>query len=115
MDLFVFPSKTDTYGNVVQEAMASGVPAVVTQEGGPKFLVRHEESGFIAHDDREFIDFVLRSLQCPGMHATMRLEARRQALAASWDKVFETVWEGYHQVVSGGGVAKTGCASLIGC
>jgi glycosyltransferase involved in cell wall biosynthesis len=101
MDLFVFPSKTDTYGNVVQEAMASGVPAVVTPGGGPKFLVRHEESGFIARDDREFIGYVLRTLQCPGMHAGMRLQARRQALDASWDRVFETVWEGYRQAVSG--------------
>ena len=101
MDLFVFPSKTDTYGNVVQEALASGVPAVVTAEGGPKFLVRHEDSGFIARDEGEFIDYVLRALQCPGMHASMRLHARRQALETSWDSVFETVWHGYQQVVSG--------------
>lgn len=95
MDLFLFPSKTDTYGNVVQEALASGVPAVVTSEGGPKFLVRHEHSGFVAADDCEFIDYVLRTIQCPGMHSAMRLEARRQALDKSWDAVFETVWEGY--------------------
>jgi len=100
MDLFVFPSKTDTYGNVVQEAMASGVPAVVTHEGGPKFLVRHEESGFVARDGGEFIDYVLRMLRCPGMHASMRLQARRSALDASWDSVFETVWQGYRQAVS---------------
>jgi phosphatidylinositol alpha 1,6-mannosyltransferase len=32
MDLFLFPSRTDTFGNVVQEAAASGVPAIVTSE-----------------------------------------------------------------------------------
>ncbi len=40
MDAFVFPSATDTFGNVVLEAMASGVPAIVTREGGPKYLVQ---------------------------------------------------------------------------
>jgi Glycosyl transferases group 1 len=39
MDLFIFPSRTDTFGNVIQEAAASGVPAVVTAEGGPMHLV----------------------------------------------------------------------------
>src|SRR5262249_28243966 len=39
MDAFVFPSATDTFGNVVLEAMASGVPPVVSTSGGPKFLV----------------------------------------------------------------------------
>src|SRR5262249_27593932 len=37
MDVLVFPSHTDTFGNVVLEALASGVPAVVTPDGGPKF------------------------------------------------------------------------------
>ncbi len=111
MDLFVFPSKSDTYGNVVQEAMASGVPAVVTPEGGPKFLVRHEESGFVASDDTEFIAYVLSALQCPGMHASMRLQARRQALDASWDRVFETVWQGYRQAVTEAGTAPSGSRS----
>jgi len=101
MDLFVFPSKTDTYGNVVQEAMASGVPAVVTSEGGPKFLVRHGLSGFVAPSEREFVEYVLRSLESPAMHSAMRVEARRQALDRSWDAVFETVWEGYSTAVSG--------------
>ena len=39
MDVFVFPSRTDTFGNVVQESAASQVPAVVTNEGGPRHLV----------------------------------------------------------------------------
>jgi phosphatidylinositol alpha 1,6-mannosyltransferase len=39
MDMFVFPSRTDTYGNVVQEAAASGVPAIVTSQGGPQYLI----------------------------------------------------------------------------
>jgi len=43
MDVFVFPSETDAFGNVVQEANASGVPSIVTNQGGPKFIVRHNK------------------------------------------------------------------------
>jgi len=46
MDVFVFPSTTDTFGNVVLEAMASGVPPVVTDRGGPQFLVDQGTTGF---------------------------------------------------------------------
>src|SRR5712691_11102227 len=46
MDLLVFPSETDTFGNVVQEALASGTPALVSSGGGPKFIVRPGISGF---------------------------------------------------------------------
>jgi Glycosyl transferases group 1 len=42
MDIFVFPSRTDTLGNVVLEAFASGIPAIVTSEGGPKFRNRYK-------------------------------------------------------------------------
>lgn len=46
-DLFVFPSTTDTFGNVVLEAQASGLPVVVSDEGGPQELMRHAETGYI--------------------------------------------------------------------
>ena len=47
MDLLVFPSHTDTFGNVVLEALASGVPAIVTPHGGPPTIVRNEVTGRI--------------------------------------------------------------------
>ena len=55
MDVFAFPSHTDTFGNVVLEAMASGVPPVVTSSGGPKYLVTTGWTGFVAWDDESFL------------------------------------------------------------
>ncbi len=46
-DLFVFPSTTDTFGNVVMEALASGTPALVSDVGGPSELVHHREAGLV--------------------------------------------------------------------
>src|SRR5207302_3419988 len=46
-DVFLFPSTTDTFGNVILEALASGVPCVVSDQGGPKDLVVHGITGFI--------------------------------------------------------------------
>jgi phosphatidylinositol alpha 1,6-mannosyltransferase len=95
MDLLAFPSHTDTFGNVVQEALASGTPALVTSCGGPKFIVRQGVSGFIASDDRGFIEAAQTVFADPGRHRCMRVAARRQALGASWDHVFDEVAEAY--------------------
>jgi phosphatidylinositol alpha 1,6-mannosyltransferase len=95
LDLFVFPSKTDTFGNVVQEALASGVPAVVTSEGGPKYIVRSGESGFIAADDASFVRCILDVMRDPSLLANLRRQSRAQACDTTWDRVFERVYEAY--------------------
>lgn len=46
-DVFVFPSITDTLGQVVMEAQAAGLPVVVSDVGGPKEIVRDGETGFV--------------------------------------------------------------------
>lgn len=48
-DLFVFPSATDTFGNVVLEAQASGLPVIVSDEGGPRELMIDGETGVMFH------------------------------------------------------------------
>ena len=95
MDLFVFPSKTDTFGNVVLEALSAGVPAVVTSEGGPKFLVQNGVTGFVAVSDWEFATSVNKIMADVGLHQRMRDAARQYACAQSWDAVFEDVFRAY--------------------
>ncbi len=94
MDLFVFPSHTDTFGNVVLEALASGVPAIVTPDGGPRYIVREGETGFVA-EDRDFAAAAARVLSDGALRERMRRAARTYALTASWDAVFESVYQAY--------------------
>ena len=97
MDLFVFPSHTDTFGNVVLEALASGVPAIVTPDGGPRSIVRNGETGCIV-PDAEFAPAIREILLDPARHAAMRQAARAYAVTASWDAVFEGVYAAYARV-----------------
>jgi len=98
MDLFVFPSHTDTFGNVVLEALASGVPAVVTPHGGPKSIVRDGDTGRVVPDE-EFAAAVSGIFRDPAKHAAMREAARAYALTANWDSVFEGVYAGYESIL----------------
>lgn len=91
MDVLAFPSETDTFGLVVLEAMASGVPAVVTATGGPKYIVRHGETGYIAADFADFAAAIERLMLQPDVLARMRLAARQQAQDASWQNVFQEI------------------------
>jgi glycosyltransferase involved in cell wall biosynthesis len=100
MDIFVFPSHTDTFGNVVLEALASGVPAVVTPEGGPCTIVRDGLTGRIAPDG-DFASAIAGIFRDPNLHGEMRRAARAYALTASWDSVFEGVYAAYESICSG--------------
>jgi glycosyltransferase involved in cell wall biosynthesis len=98
MDIFVFPSHTDTFGNVVLEALASGVPAIVTPDGGPPTIVRDGDTGRIVLD-AEFAGAVAGILADPARHAQMRQAARSYALTASWGSVFEGVYAAYETML----------------
>jgi glycosyltransferase involved in cell wall biosynthesis len=99
MDLFVFPSHTDTFGNVVLEALASGVPAIVTPDGGPRYIVKDGETGAIATDDG-FSAAVAKLILDPELHARMRMASRTYVQSASWDSVFEGVYSTYEEVLA---------------
>ena len=65
MDLFVFPSRTDTFGKVVQEALASGVAALVATGGGPQTIVDHGIIGLVSPNKKELCHNVLRLIRQP--------------------------------------------------
>ncbi|MGA3343834.1 MAG: glycosyltransferase [Terracidiphilus sp.] len=98
MDLFVFPSHTDTFGNVVLEALASGVPAIVTPDGGPPTIVRDGLTGRIV-PDAGFTSAIAAILADPAKLAAMREAARSYALTMSWDSVFENIYSAYETIL----------------
>ncbi len=99
MDIFLFPSETDSFGNVAQEAAASGVVPIVSDKGGPKYLVEHDRTGFIASDTSAFIDHISQLLTDPEKLKTMKVAARESAVSKSWDSVFEGVYDAYREAI----------------
>ncbi|HMJ09010.1 MAG TPA: glycosyltransferase, partial [Pyrinomonadaceae bacterium] len=99
MDVFVFPSETDAFGNVTQEANASGVPAIVTNQGGPKFIVKHGETGLIAENLSDFTNFTIELMDDAAKLGEMKSRAREFSLSRSWDAVFEGVFDAYHKAM----------------
>lgn len=97
MDVFVFPSETDAFGNVAQEAMASGVPVLATNQGGPKFIVRHGETGFVAENTEDFVKYSLELMNSEKKLLNFRRAAREFSLSRSWDSVFEKVFQAYEK------------------
>ena len=104
MDLFVFPSHTDTFGNVVLEALACGVPAIVTPDGGPKTIVEDGVTGRVAPDEN-FAAAIADVLADPAGHLEMSRAARAFAETAGWDAVFEGVYAGYEPLLARRAVA----------
>jgi phosphatidylinositol alpha 1,6-mannosyltransferase len=94
-DLFVFPSESETFGLVVLEAMASGVPVIAMARGGPGFVVEPGVSGFLAKDDRQFVDATIMVVRDQALRARLGKGARACALAWSWDAVFDRLYEVY--------------------
>jgi len=95
MDVFLFPSRTDTFGNVVQEAAASQVPAVVTNQGGPQHLVVPGVTGFVGATNREFVGRVLELARDAGKRQRMGAAARERAQGTSWDAAFDLAYLAY--------------------
>lgn len=96
MDLFVFPSTTDTFGNVVLEAVASGVPAlVIAGSGGPESIITHGVNGWVARSEREFLCLWLkilsRLIDLPQMRNNAHLSSQRY----TWERVAKSVFELY--------------------
>ncbi|NJM52568.1 MAG: glycosyltransferase family 1 protein [Blastocatellia bacterium] len=99
LDVFIFPSETDTFGNVSQEAMASGVPAIVTDQGGPKFVIKDGETGFVAKNFDDFVKFAVELMDNPAKLSKMKQASIDFMQKKSWDAVFEGVYEAYDKAI----------------
>ncbi len=93
-DIFVFPSTTDTFGNVILEAQASGLPVVVSDSGGPKELVAHKANGLItrSHNVQDFTEAIRTLVTDQPLRERMANSARDSVTARSWPRAFAKFW-----------------------
>ncbi|MEO6828751.1 MAG: glycosyltransferase [Acidobacteriaceae bacterium] len=107
MDMLIFPSHTDTFGNVVLEALGSGIPAIVSAHGGPKHIVKDGETGVVIPADHEpasrgeaisFAAAIATIARDPERLKRMGVAARSYALGCTWDSIFDGVYAAYAKV-----------------
>ena len=94
-DIFVFPSSTDTFGNSVLEAQASGLPAIVSDSGGPQEIIREGETGLVfrSHDHSSLAGTILDLAGDRHRLSEMGVRARELAVSRTWEKAFQQLWE----------------------
>ncbi|KAK5681242.1 hypothetical protein LTS10_007004 [Elasticomyces elasticus] len=88
-DVFLHCSITETFGLVVLESMASGVPVIARDEGGPSETVKHGKSGYLVppHDLDVFVKYARQLANDAALRRDMGTIARLQALDTTWDKI----------------------------
>lgn len=101
-DMFIFPSRTETLGNVVLEAQASGLPVVTAAEGGVLENVNHGENGLLCTpgDAASFAARISQLIDDPALRARLAANGRAWAEQRTWDAAFTPLIEGYEEVVA---------------
>jgi glycosyltransferase involved in cell wall biosynthesis len=96
-DLFIFPSTTDTFGNVVLEAQASGIPVIVSDQGGPCENLIKDTTGLIckSNDVQNLFDAIVTLIHDPDRLKTMGQNARQYVEKRSFENAFLQMWDMY--------------------
>lgn len=103
-ELFVHPSTTETFGQVIQEAMASGLPVVGVRAGGVADLVDHGTTGLLVEPPGDGLGVAASALAAtPALRSLMGAAARAAVMPRSWDAIFDALMSDYEQLVSGNG------------
>ncbi|CAN5542208.1 glycosyltransferase [soil metagenome] len=95
-DLFVFPSRTDTFGQVLLEAQASGLPVVAVDEGGPRDLIEDGVTGLLRPARTDALaDAMLELAASPDMRARLAGAGERAARTRTWERALGQLAAGY--------------------
>jgi glycosyltransferase involved in cell wall biosynthesis/predicted metal-dependent phosphoesterase TrpH len=101
-DIFLFASRTDTFGQVVLEAQASGLPVVAVAEGGPLSLLEDGASGMLrAPDAGALADAVLELAGSPALRRRIARAALRSVQQRTWERALQRLGDGYRHALTG--------------
>ena len=100
-DVFVFPSTTETFGNVTLEAMASGLPPVCVKEGGAYGMIKDGQTGFIAEprNPTDIADKINTLLNNRELRVNMSLNALQYARTQTWENNFKKLFNSYETII----------------
>lgn len=101
LDVFVHPGEHETFCQAVQEALASGVPVVGPDAGGPRDLIEHCRNGYRLPVDSftDQLPSVVAALRDPLLRARFGITARRSVLGRTWPAVCTELLGHYEQVI----------------
>ncbi len=99
-DVFLFASTTDTYGQVIVEAAASGLPVVAVAEGGPAALVENRHTGLLCRPDPDHLAGALLQLAAaPLLRRQLGAAAAAAARGRTWERSLEQLAAGYRRAL----------------
>jgi glycosyltransferase involved in cell wall biosynthesis/predicted metal-dependent phosphoesterase TrpH len=99
-DAFLFCSSTDTYGQVILEAAASGLPIVAVAEGGPATLIENRHTGLLCRPDADHLaGALLRLASSPRLREQLGSAALRAARERSWERSMGQLAAGYRRAL----------------
>jgi len=98
-DVLLFPSSTETFGNVIVEAMSSGLVSIVADKGGSKSLIKDNENGFVVEpkNSKEFYKKISLLLDDKNLLERMRKSNLNMVKDYTWSKVFDDICQRYEE------------------
>ncbi len=100
-DMFLFPSATDTFGQVILEAQASGLPVIAVAKGGPLALLEDRLSGLLCDADADALaEAVVELARSPLLRERLALAALAAVRARTWEQALERLGGSYRRVLN---------------
>ncbi|MGH2833202.1 MAG: glycosyltransferase, partial [Solirubrobacteraceae bacterium] len=107
-DMFLFASETDTFGQVILEAQASGVPVVAVDAGGPATLIEHGVTGLLCQASAQALAGALVELACsPLLAERLSLAGQSAVKERTWERALERLADGYRSVLRQAGALQS--------